>query len=275
MTPKLIALDLDGTALDRESRLSPGNRAALEAAVARGIEIVVATGRAYAALPEEIRNFPGIRYAITGNGAAVWDLRGKEPLRRYVLPPEAAERILLLTQGERLTYEATVDGKIYAQEDYIRNPGQYLTDGRGTEYIQRTRRPAPDIQTFIRRNSRELDSLNLVVGDLTRKPQIMERLRPVESVYITTSTDRLIEISHRDSGKHRGLQFLAERLGVDQRDTAAFGNHDNDAEMLAWAGAGVAVENASGVCKAAADHTAPPHWADAVAWAFRELFEIP
>ena len=52
MTIKLIALDLDGTTLNKESKLSEGNRRALQAAADKGVNIVVATGRPYCALPK-------------------------------------------------------------------------------------------------------------------------------------------------------------------------------------------------------------------------------
>lgn len=274
MIPKLLALDLDETTLDENSRLSPKTRRALEAAIARGIHVVAATGRAVTALPEEILKFPGICYAITGNGAAVWDLTEKTPLRRYFLPPGAAEEILALSAGELLTYEVTVEGQPYAQRDYIQNPDVYLTDGRTSDYLQRTRRPVENITAFIRAHSTHLDSLNLVVGSLEVKQRLMERLKQVKTVYITTSIPRLIEISNAESGKHRGLRFLAEYLGVRQADTAAFGNADNDAEMLLWAGLGVAVKNATPACIAAADYVTDHHDADGVAKAMWELWGI-
>lgn len=274
MRPKLIALDLDETTLDRESRLSPRCRAALEAAIRQGIEIVVATGRPIGTVPQEIKAFPGIRYAITGNGAAIYDLARDRVLRRHLLPPEAAARILEATAGEDITYEAFVEGRAYAQADYVEDPTPYLADGRTRDYVQNTRQPVPDIAEFILAHRAELDSMDLVVKDLDTKERVMDRLGAWEEVYVTTSVPRLVEISSRNSGKHRGLKFLAELLNVPQADTAAFGNADNDAEMLRWAGTGVAVANASQRCLAAADHVTAAHWDDGVARAFSSLFHI-
>lgn len=271
---KLIALDLDETTLDPTSRLSPANRAALEAAIDRGIEIVVATGRPLGTIPEEIKTFPGIRYAITGNGAAVCDMKSGEVLQRRLLPAPAVDRVLALSGGENLTYEAFVQGIAYAQADYIRQPERFLADTQTKSYVQATRRPVTDIVDFIRQHRTELDSLDLVVGDMDTKRRMMACMKQVDEVYITTSVPRLVELSHALCGKHRGLQFVAARLGIAQADTAAFGNADNDAEMLQWAGIGVAVENASETCLAAADHITRPHWDDGVAHAFRELFGI-
>jgi predicted mannosyl-3-phosphoglycerate phosphatase (HAD superfamily) len=71
-TIKIIAMDLDGTLLDSEKRLSEENRAALQRAADAGIEIVPTTGRIYKIIPEAVRELPFIHYAITVNGAEVY-----------------------------------------------------------------------------------------------------------------------------------------------------------------------------------------------------------
>ena len=71
---QMIALDLDGTLLQPDSTLSATAEDALTKAISQGICIVVASGRAFTALPEKIRHFAGIRYAVTSNGAAVSEL---------------------------------------------------------------------------------------------------------------------------------------------------------------------------------------------------------
>lgn len=67
---RLIAFDLDGTLLNAAKILTPRNKRALERAADKGIQIVPTTGRLFQAIPEEIRAFPFLRYAITINGAA-------------------------------------------------------------------------------------------------------------------------------------------------------------------------------------------------------------
>ena len=78
-TIQLAALDLDGTLLDRTSRITPRTLDALAAAIRRGVVVLPATGRGLSALPRVVAAIPGVRYALTSNGAAVWDL-GDDPL---------------------------------------------------------------------------------------------------------------------------------------------------------------------------------------------------
>lgn len=274
MTPKLIALDLDETTLDSHSRLSPGNRAALDAAIAAGIQIVIASGRSLDTLPEEMTHFPGIRYAICGNGAMVYDLAAHAVLAQHFLPPETARQILQRSEGVFLTYEAFVDGCAYAQEDYVNCPSAYLCGKTTADYVKATRRPVPDIKAFLISHQDRLDSLDLVVGNLQVKAEMMQRLASLSGVYITSSVPHLIEISNEVCGKHRGLAFLAAHLGISREDVCAFGNADNDADMLAWAGLGIAVANGSPACLSAADAVTGSYWEDGVAQAFDRLLGI-
>ena len=81
MKIKLLALDMDGTTLKSDHvTVSPANRAAIEAANARGVFVVTATGRMRHRLPEAIEQTPGLHYAVTCNGASVFDLRREAPL---------------------------------------------------------------------------------------------------------------------------------------------------------------------------------------------------
>ena len=87
MPIQCIALDLDRTTLDGEGRLSPGNRRALEYAIAKGVHIVIASGRSFASLPRDVTAVPGIEYAITSNGAAVYHVPTGTRLHSYAMTP--------------------------------------------------------------------------------------------------------------------------------------------------------------------------------------------
>ena len=71
--------------------------------------------------------------------------------------------------------------------------------------------------------------------------------------YITSSSPRLIEISDAEAGKGASLRRLCDILKIPASAVAAFGNGDNDADMLAFAGLGVAMKNATAACIASAD----------------------
>ena len=90
---RLIAMDLDGTLLTTDKRLTARNRSAMEKAAEMGNYIVPATGRIYAGLPEEIRELPFIRYLILANGAAVYDREEDQVLYRAEIPQQTALQV--------------------------------------------------------------------------------------------------------------------------------------------------------------------------------------
>ncbi len=277
MPVRMIALDLDRTTLTRTGHLTQENKRVLEAAIRAGIQIVPASGRALDTFPKEILELRGLNYIITSNGAAIYQLLGKQPvcLRRFLLKPEMVNKILELTEKEAITYEAFVNGKAYADPSYIRTPTAFGAVKEAVPYIQRTRTPVEDIRSFLCRNKERLDSVDLIVGKPQKKQQLMAMLEEeCPEVYLTTSVEQLIEVSDRRAGKHSAVKFLRERLGIDREETVAFGDGDNDAEMLADAGTGIAVANASLNCMEAADAVTLSCDEDGVAYGIREILGL-
>ena len=87
---KILALDLDGTLLNSQKRLSERNRAALERAAAHGVEVVPTTGRFFRGIPDFIRELPFVHYAITVNGAQFYDRVHDAVVARAELPLDEA-----------------------------------------------------------------------------------------------------------------------------------------------------------------------------------------
>ena len=275
MSIQCIALDLDRTTLNGEGRLSEGNRQALEHAIRQGVHIVIASGRAFATLPRDVVSVPGIEYAVTSNGAAVYHIPTGRCLHRYTLLAQAAEAVLRLTAEEPVAYEAFVDGKAYAQADYVRNPVKYGATPQAVAYVQSTRHLEDDIHAFIRRHIHELDSMDVIVRDQDAKARISARLaEQVPELYITSSVSQLIELSHWEAGKHSGVRYVARLLGLPPEALAAFGDGDNDADMLAYVGCGIAMANASAACMAAANYVTKDHREDGVAYGIYEILHI-
>ena len=266
MKIKCIALDLDRTTLDSQGHLSEENRTAIESAVAVGVHVVVASGRSLDSLPAEITDIKGIRYAITSNGAAVYDLSERKCLRQFKMTPASVEDILRHMEPERvkdvygnaseipeaemseieISYEAFIDGKAFAESRYVADPVRFGAMPQAISYIQGTRAPVEDMRTFICEHKSELDCIDLVVKNEDMKRKLWKNLQEsVRDVYITSSVRQLLEISHRDAGKESGAKFLLEYLGLTREELAAFGDGDNDSGLLKYAGIGFAVANAS------------------------------
>lgn len=261
-----IALDLDGTTLQSDGRLSERTRQAIMQALRQGVSVFPASGRPFDSMPEEILGIPGIRYVITSNGTAVIDLQTDTCLRKYTLTEESARRILELTQGQEVVFEAFIDGLAYADARYVDDPEVYGAMPGAVNYIQTTRRPVEDMKDFILTHADKLDCLDLVVREEEHKEALWRLLEEkVEDIYITSSVRQLLEVSYKEAGKESALEFLLEYLHLEREHAAAFGDGDNDRGMLQFAGTGIAVANASRGCLEAADHITLSNDEDGVA----------
>ena len=105
---RLIALDLDGTLLDSQKRLSARNEKVLRECIACGIYVVPCTGRIWSGVPGFLRTLPGIQYAITTNGAIVEDVEKHKILDERKLSCAQAIEILELAEKFHTMYDAYV-----------------------------------------------------------------------------------------------------------------------------------------------------------------------
>lgn len=250
---KLVAIDLDGTLLDSQGKLSEKNTEAIENAISRGMHIVIASGRPLGSLPEEVLKVNGIEYAITSNGAAVYHLPIGKRLQGLLLTKESVEQIMELIHEAEVVLETFIDGVAYADRRYVDDPVKYGASERAIPYVQRTRNSVDNMERFVREHIEELDSIDIVVKSQEIKKEIESLLSSVSDIYITSSVKQLIEISNKDAGKHSGMKFLGELLGIEPEEMTAIGNDRNDIDMMRFAGVGIAVANASEECLQAAD----------------------
>ncbi|HJA32534.1 MAG TPA: HAD-IIB family hydrolase [Candidatus Eisenbergiella pullicola] len=272
---RLIAMDLDQTALNREGRLSEHTQRVLEELLERGIQVVPASGRPLAAFPEDVMALKGLQYAIASNGTAIYHLPSNACLARFSLDPQIALDVLELTKGLPVAYEFYIHGKAWASRDYVEHPERYGAFGKTVAYIRATRSPFADAGEFLKRCGRDLDCMDVVAAEESLKRRLMEIIsRRCRGVYVTTSDSRLIEISNERAGKHRALACLAAYLRIGAEGIAAFGDADNDAEMLKSAGVGIAMGNATPACREAADYVTRSHEEDGVAWGIREILGL-
>ena len=86
-----------------------------------------------------------------------------------------------------------------------------------------------------------------------------------DRLYISKSLPEFVEFASPDVNKASGLEFLADRLGFSRERTVAFGDGENDVELVDWAGYGVAVANAHDRVLAAADLVCPSDEEEGVA----------
>lgn len=272
---KLIATDLDNTVL-HNGHLVPGTAEAFTKAAERGIEIVVATGRSFVGITEEVRSVSGIRYAITCNGACINDVRTGGKIMEFTLSKDTVKTLVEIGHKFGATYEIFVDGKGYVSRAYYDNPVLYGIPERLVEYIHFARIPVDDIDGFIEENALSIANFAYVVKDETMHGKVNENVISLaKDVFVTSSDEWWIEVMDKESGKGKGLKHLCEHLGINLSDTAAFGDADNDIEMLEYAGTAYCMGNGSKNAKEVSDYVVDTCANGGVAQTIQEILNGP
>ncbi len=278
---KLIALDLDGTLLTTDKRLTDRTKATLKAARDRGIKVVLTTGRPLKAMDFFLHELGTDghedEYTITFNGGLVQKNTG-EILDKTVFSYDDVARLYEETEKLSLPLDAISEGTVY----------QIQSD---QESLYAKFNPA---LTFVPVDFEDLSSqmtYNKCVTAFAQEPldAAIQNISPelFDQYEIFKSREMLLEWSpknvHKATGlallewspknvhKATGLAKLISHLGIDQSQVMACGDEANDLSMIEWAGLGVAMQNAVPEVKAVANVVTPmTNDEEAVAWAIEE-----
>lgn len=267
---KLIALDLDGTTLTRNG-LTRRTRETLEEAIAYGIDVVIATGRPYSALPEDVKNIKGLEYIIISNGAHIVRPVTGEFLYSNYVERDAILNIRSILMERDFPVEVFTGGRAYVDrslyEDVKRNGSTYLA----ARYILRTREPVDRIYDFWYKHADSIENVNIQFEYQEDKAEMKSILEKAEGITLTSSTYHNLEVGGETTSKASALEELCRMKGLAMENIMAFGDSPNDGDMIRKSGIGVAMENATADILANADITAPSNDDEGVAYTIRML----
>lgn len=259
MTLDLIALDLDGTLLNSEERVSPRNRRAIEAALAAGIRIVLVTGRGVD-MPIRVSKELGLNLpVICCHGALTKDFGANRTLGHIPVPLQYAKPMVEFSERHGLSIA------IYAEEFFYRLEGSklFMDDMLGPAW--REVKTFADVlhtaPTFIRFLGAES------VAAMEREFRDM----PLHFKYETWLDFTECAVTSREATKQRALARLCADFQVPPEHVLAIGDSRNDVPMLRWAGLGVAMANALPEVREAVKYVTASNEADGVALALERF----
>lgn len=269
MTPKLIALDMDGTLLDDFGRLTRRTVTALQSASSAGHTVVLATGRPPAMAVAVARELAGtITHIVGANGSMIATfpaLVDDEPEVLHVMGftvDDATRYVTTLRRHDHDFAFALATDRGFAHEAGFADlmPAAVPDD------------PVADVLALGGTTAFKLFAFHRswpVQQLLERIPQLLADNPPAggwasEPLVSHMGADA-VEIGPGGADKRAGLQWLCALLGVDRNDVIAVGDEWNDLTMLEWAGRGVAMGNADERVRDVADETIGTNTDDGVA----------
>jgi len=234
---KIIFFDIDGTLIDTQTKqISEKTLEALKRLKANGIKICIATGRSPITLP----NFDGVEFDVylTFNGSYCYDQSrstifsnpiSSDDVQKIIRNAASIGRPVSVATKDRLAANGIDDDL----EEYYSFAHQKLTVAEDFEEVCQE------------------EIYQIMLG--CRKADYATILKGVKGAKITAWWDRAVDIIPANSGKGMGIQKVLDYYHMEKAEAMAFGDGNNDIEMLEVVGTGVAMENASPQLKAAAD----------------------
>lgn len=259
---RLVASDVDSTMLPRGGEISENLRRAVRGLRKRGIPFIISSGRWIGALSGVIRqtgteDMP----VIIANGAAIVAPDG-ETLHEWLMDDADVRRAYDIMRAFNIQINGYVrDGLYCVNSRALKRPSSMVSQYIGAGHA---RLVMDDEAAF---EAEALHSAYKLEG-LTEDLALIQRVRDalaVTGLAVTHSSPRNVEVMAAGVGKGRALRWLAGQMGVDIARCMAFGDNDNDLDMLNTVGWPVAVGNASEDVKAVARIVGPADVEDGVA----------
>lgn len=270
---KLLAVDMDGTCLDRRSRMTDATLETLRKAAGRGVIIVPTTGRNLECIPhrlaagtlfttgamDEKKNRDLFRYVISSNGACVTDIRERKEIFRAPVPADDVLPLLRECGKLRLGIASHIRHRYLLEGRFLTMAGRlvYGKDARGVCCVR-------SMEEFIRKGGYKVEEFQFYFFSPGAEQDVrsaLEKYPDLRAAY----TGIYVEVYSKDASKGRALAELARHLNIRKEEIACIGDGENDLSMFEAAGLRIAMGNAVEDLKKQADHVTDSNARDGAA----------
>lgn len=261
---KLIAIDIDGTLITPDKRVTSSVRRALRYAEDRGIMVTLITGRLYPTCKKYSLELDLSGPCVIYQGAMIIDPKTDQVLHEVRISKDKALKIVRIARERALSLNVYMDQFTF----YTEKPNQYsILDAQLNEVEIQI---VDDVEKIIKG-----DPLKLMFVD---EPPVISKLEEELSsqdgeCVAFSSLPQFLEIVNKRATKADALKWIADRFNIKREEVMAIGDSHNDITMLKWAGIGVAMGNADDKVKEAADFVTLSNTEDGVAHAIEKLIE--
>ncbi len=279
--PLLIIMDIDGTLTNSEKKITPKTRAALLAAQEQGARLILASGRPVSGMQDFAKELAMDKHhglLVSYNGAVVTDCESGEVLFNQTMTVEEGKAVLEHVKQFDVIPMISKDDYMYVNNVYHNmihwergnqdiNIIEY--ESRGGKYLLAEKRDLAAFADF------PLNKILLAGSSDYLAEHYKEIAAPFEGKLSSMFTaDFYYEFTAKGIDKAKALDTVLAPLGYQPEDMIAFGDGQNDASMLTYAGTAVAMENAVQELKDIADIVTLSNDEDGIAETLKDYFTI-
>ncbi len=218
-----FAVDLDRTLIAKDAALRPRTREAIARVRARGVHVIVVTGRMFRAVRPYLEEAGLDDPVVCYQGAVVADPVSGEFLRHVPIPREVALEAIDAVVAAGFHMNCYVNDLLYVAE--VTPEARAYADFQGLEIHE-----VGPLHEWLHDDPTKL----VAVGDPAALDTLEAELKPRfrGRLFVSKSLPYFLEFAHPDVSKGAGLQWVADLLGFTAAETVACGDGENDRELL-------------------------------------------
>ncbi|MCH5249417.1 MAG: HAD family phosphatase [Lachnospiraceae bacterium] len=246
---KILFTDLDGTLLNKESKVSVRTKKFLDEFTAAGNKLVLSSGRPLDSIIE-VKEKSGLDYdgviIIASNGTQIYDCDSKTAILEKRMPLSYVSYLQARARECGLHIHTYTDDAIVCDSE----------DAEIIYYRRRIHLPlviADDYASALPKEPFKMLAIDLKDHDKLTNFRTSISDWASDKISSIFSNDYYLELFVHDAGKGNAVRYIYEHFGVSREDTYAAGDAQNDISMIEAAGCGIAMLNSPDIVKKAAD----------------------
>lgn len=260
---KLIAIDLDGTLLNSYGEVTNENKQAIQKAISKGTEVVLASGRAIASVKNLANELNANNYIICGNGAIMYDMQREEIIYNKFLDKQKVLQIIKICEENSIYYNVYTD-KMIVTKGLNYNVLFYNKENLNKPEEKQTKiNIVEDIYKYVEEREDE-NYLKITICDSSKIifDRIIQKLKTIKNIdvldvehmsrkIIKDGTEDVLveyyytEITNMGVDKWYAVEELINKLSIKKEEVMAIGDNVNDKLMIKNAGLGVVMGNSA------------------------------
>lgn len=288
---KLVAIDLDGTMLNQYGIITEKTKKAISKAQEKGVEVMIASGRAITSAKRFSKEINSNKYFISGNGAITYDIKNNKILYENILSKTKALKIIKICEENSIYYNVYTENGIIAK-NLSYNTLYYYKDNLTKPDENRTHiNIVENVYDYFEQREEKIlkimicDEHKTVFNSIVRKLKELSEIEVLEVSHmsrkiIKQGTDEIAleyfytEVSAKDVDKWNALEEIIGLMNISKEEVVTIGDNANDLKMITNAGLGVAMGESAPYVKQSADIIAPTNDEDGVAIILNKIFDL-
>lgn len=278
MKYKMICIDMDGTLLDKNKKISEESKVAIKTVYKMGVEVVVATGRIYnnAAYYSHLLGVESP--VIAANGAIVREKHTNKVIYESSISTEECVKLVEMLYKMKVFFHFYTADTIYCSNRLIEIvTNLYMTKQVGYDNLKIKYNIIKNIENwkklFSENNGKITKCIAFSINP--KKMLILKRkLREFDGITYYGAGKRSVEINSEGVSKGNATRVLANYYGIEREEVVCIGDNENDVSMIEYAGLGVAMGNAIPEVKKVANYITDTNERNGVAKAIKKIFNV-